>query len=248
MDQGLTTGSQLERPAFEMVDANIESGAATVRVNSAGRVTEETINLSYELVSLLVREYAFDTLLDVGSGPGKHARICRATGKRVTTLDPVEPADIRGDLLQLDLRKRADVVFCSHVVEHQRNVGAFLDKLIAAVKPGGLLAISVPPEVMHYMGFEHPNHFTAGALIYQLVLAGLDCRDVRILTYGYNLSIVTPIKFRPGPVTSWALGKQDCAPNIPSCFEFQESLFYGPVASHNWQSVLNHPPHFNAGL
>jgi SAM-dependent methyltransferase len=231
-----------------MHDANLPSCGATIQVyNGDVRVTE-TLNLAYEQVALLLSEYNFSSILDVGSGPGKQANIFRAMGKNVTTIDPVAPADLVGDFLQMDISGHSDVVFCSHVLEHQRNIGLFLDKLIAATKPDGYLAISVPPEVMHHVGFEHPNHFSAGSLIYHLVLAGIDCRSARILTYGYNLSVITPIKMRPGPVRSWALGKADCAPYFPSCFEFMEGLFYGPILSHNWDSMLNHPPHFNAGL
>jgi hypothetical protein len=53
--------------------------------------------LSYEAVALLLREYNFRTLLDAGCGLQEHARIFRACGKEVTTVDPVSPADIEGD-------------------------------------------------------------------------------------------------------------------------------------------------------
>lgn len=87
-------GTRQLRLAFEdetTVCMSVEQDAVVIE-------SQSTI-LSYEAVALLLREYDFRTLLDVGCGLQEHARIFRACGKAVTTVDPVFPADIAGDFL-----------------------------------------------------------------------------------------------------------------------------------------------------
>ena len=149
--------------------------------------------LADEALSLLLREHAFETVLDVGCGDGRHAREFARHGKHVTTLS-CEPygdfaPDILGDVMTIDLDDRFDVVWCSHVLEHQPNVRAFLQKMASLVAPGGLLAITVPPARPAIVG-GHLTVWNAGLLLYNLVAAGIDCRDARVKTYGYNISVI----------------------------------------------------------
>lgn len=212
------------------------------------RLSFVTTEVSYELVHRLFYAYEFDTVLDVGAGRLEHAKTFRALGKTVTTLDPVFTADVEGDIFSWETDAQFDCVFCSHVLEHQRNPGLFLDALYDRLKPGGLLALSVPPEAHHHVTFGHGFGYNAGYLIYHLVMAGFDCSDADVLTYGYNVSIIVR-KGRPTvPRDVWCRDWEDVAPFFPSELQAQGNQIYGPLLSRNWTPVLNIPPHFNAGL
>ena len=85
------------------------------------------------------------TVLDIGSGAGEHARLMRHFGKEVFTNDWKTDSDYPGDIQSIDFKgKQFDAVLCSHVIEHQRNVGEFLDKLVSLVRDDGLIAIAAP--------------------------------------------------------------------------------------------------------
>lgn len=209
---------------------------------------EAPTQLSFEAVFKLIRDHDFTTMLDAGSGLGEHTRIFRQAGKLVTSLDPVNDADVRMDLLDYAPETQFDLVFCSHVLEHQRNIGLFLDKLIALTRDGGLLCITVPPEINPKVLLCHPNQFSGGLLIYHLVLAGLDCRDAEICTYGYNVSVIVR-KVRNGlNLQSWA-HEQESARYMPKTFEDyclnspNKKSILGPIANLNWEPALGVPPH-----
>ena len=40
----------------------------------------------------------------------------------------------------------------------------------------------------------HVSLWNAGLLLYRLVLAGFDCSDASVLTYGYNISVIVKKK------------------------------------------------------
>lgn len=138
------------------------------------------------LTALLRRN--FETVLDIGSGDGCYAKALADAGKRVTTINLQPPADHVGDYLKSDLGK-FDCLWVCHVLEHQRNPGAFLDKCHADLKWGGWLAVTVPPRKDEIVG-GHVTLWNAGILLYQLVLAGFNCRDASIKSYGYNVSVI----------------------------------------------------------
>lgn len=133
--------------------------------------------------------YPVRTVLDIGSGSGKHAERMRAAGKSVTTLDLHEGADIQGDYLETRFSDRFDAIWCCHVLEHQRNPGTFLDKCRDDLKNGGILAVTVPP-LKHKLVGGHVSLWNEGVLIYHLVLAGFDCSRAIVGCYGYNVSAI----------------------------------------------------------
>lgn len=218
----------------------------SVEENGVSLERQVTI-VSYEAVALLVNEYDFRSVLDVGCGAQAHAKIFRAFDKRVCTIDPVFPADLAGDFLDLAIDEKFDVLFCSHVLEHQRNIGIFLDKIFDTLPDNGILAITVPPVCAHWVTLSHPNWFNAGMLLYHLVMAGFDCRDARVLTYAYNTSVVLRKKYNGLPRQSWAF-KMEVLEFLPAGIHRQGEGFNGAISSINWVPVLDPRPHPAAGI
>jgi SAM-dependent methyltransferase len=151
---------------------------------------DSTVMLGDQALEKLLRDYEFETVLDIGSGKGEQAEVMRAAGKTVTTMDPVHKADYRGYFPIDDLlgRERFDVIWCCHVLEHELDPHNFLLNLNLVAKPGGIVAITVPPFRQVVAG--HLTAWNAGLLLYHLVLANFDCCEAAVKTYGYNISVL----------------------------------------------------------
>jgi len=167
----------------EMENQALEAGTATG--------IDELLFGSLALRKLL-SQYKFHTVLDIGCGSGTHTKIFRRHGKKVTTIDlnpGIEDA-IAADYNSYIFEPH-DCVWCCHLLEHQPNVGMFLKKIHRELKEGGILAVTVPP-MKHDVVRGHLTVWNAGLLMlmYNLVLAGFDCRDVAIKKYGYNISAI----------------------------------------------------------
>ncbi len=129
------------------------------------------------------------TILDVGSGTGHHADHMRTQGKEVTTISLCEPADFVGDYLNFKPEVPVDAIWACHVLEHQANTGLFLTKCFNDLRDNGILAVTVPPAKHDIVG-GHLALYNAGLLLYQLIIAGFDCEEASIASYGYNISVV----------------------------------------------------------
>ena len=117
-------------------------------------------------------------VLDVGSGKGEAAEMMVAAGILVMTIDKHVDATLNGDYMNFAFVP-CDGIWCSHVLEHSLNVHDMLCKFKRELKPGGILAITVPPLRNKLVG-GHINNFTPGTLIYNLILAGFDCSDASV--------------------------------------------------------------------
>ncbi len=122
----------------------------------------------------------FSNVLDVGSGGGEHTRFLRFFGKDARSIDLHEDADYQGDFATYEFPKKFDAIFCSHVLEHQRNVGHFVEKLYDSLADDGILAISVPCHDRQHLLGGHITNWNSGLLVYNLVLGGFDCRQASI--------------------------------------------------------------------
>lgn len=150
-------------------------------------------------VQKLLKEYQFDTVLDVGAGSGDHSAIFVKHGKSVTLLDKGSSVYFKRSFNQsefvvsdfLDFRPECkfDLVWCCHVLEHQTEPMRFIKLLLDCVKDGGLLCITVPPPKKDIVS-GHVTMWNAGLLLYWLVLAGADCRGARVASSGYNISVI----------------------------------------------------------
>jgi SAM-dependent methyltransferase len=153
--------------------------------------------LADEAFDLLVAEYDFNTVLDVGCGDGSHARALHARGKRVTTVSfeaygGFQP-DFTGEFLDYHAPERFDLVWCSHALEHQPNVGLFLQHLARCAAPNGLMAVTVPTARRRIVG-GHLTVWNTGLLLYNMIVAGMDCSQARTKEYGYNVSVITRVR------------------------------------------------------
>jgi SAM-dependent methyltransferase len=125
----------------------------------------------------------------------------------------------------------SDAIWCCHVLEHQRNVGAFLEKCYRDLRLGGWLAITVPPMKPEIVG-GHLTLWNAGLLLYNLILAGFDCREASVKTYDYNVSVI--VRKSPAFIPELKMDFGDiealahCFP-VPVCNSFD-----GNIGSVNW--------------
>jgi SAM-dependent methyltransferase len=193
----------------------------------------------------LCKEYDFRTALDVGCGDGNEAELLRFLGKEVTTInfDPapeeanVYHADYFADYLDLNFQEPFDCIWCSHVLEHQRNPGLFLDKLHDDLKEGGVLALSVPynefssPPAAFTLG--HHNRYNITLLLYALVCARFDCREASVRVYNRQISVL--VRKRSNHLNRSNFANYDeCKQFFPFALE-QHGNFDAP--NLNWEAV-----------
>jgi SAM-dependent methyltransferase len=157
-----------------------------------GALLEEIVPYSHRGLLKLCADFDFESVLDVGSHEGHSARIFRFLGKRVTTTEILGcyEADYRGDYLDIEFPEQFDAIWASHILEHQRNTGLFLDKVFRDLKDGGVLAVTVPTSNPGGLEFGHVNLYTPALLIYQLVSAGFDCSKASVASYNAMTTVI----------------------------------------------------------
>ena len=125
----------------------------------------------------------YKTAIDIGSGDGKQTEILRAAGLEVFQLDKYsDKAEYKVDFISHNFDQKFDIVYCSHVIEHQRNVGNFLDKIFDVMSDDGLLLISAPKHPAERLIDGHLNCFYSTYFIQQLIHAGFDLKNGKYLS------------------------------------------------------------------
>ena len=195
--------------------------------------------LAEESLHRLLRQCRFETVLDVGCGSGRHARLFQEAGKQVTGIDiaPGLEGAIKADYLRHQFATPFDCVWVSHVLEHQLNVNQFLVKVFGDLKEGGILALTIPP-LKHEIVGGHVTLWNAGLLLYNLILAGFDCSQAAIKCYGYNIGVITPkitaqiprqaLRYDTGDIETLA----SFFPRVPGMHWSQS--FNGRIKQLNW--------------
>lgn len=202
------------------------------------------ILLADQAIKAVLEKYDFQTVLDIGCGQGLHSKIFRQHLKTVIGIDASShwgTPEIAADFLTHPFTEPFDLVWCSHVLEHQPNVQQFLHKIYAALKPGGILAITVPPRKPNIVG-GHVSIWNAGLLLYNLILAGFDCRDAMVRQYDYNISVIVrkshaslpPLKMDAGDI-------EVLAPYFPRSLEAVQD-FSGDIAELQWNQTPDPRP------
>jgi SAM-dependent methyltransferase len=192
-------------------------------VNQESRqvISRDVWYASFALMTLL-RCYEFSTVLDIGSARGVVGDILTTVGKQTTSVEIMDgyPApDYRADYLEIKFDKKFDVIWCSHVLEHQRNIGVFLEKCLNDLNEGGVLVVTVPLEHTNIgLTMGHCNYFSLWSLCYQLASVGFDIKKSAVAAYYGNLTVIAkkPVEriqkissFAPYP--PFALSEEDAA-------------------------------------
>jgi SAM-dependent methyltransferase len=177
----------------------------------------------------------FNTVLDIGCGRGAHTHFFEYRKKTVLAIDIKTdyPGAIQDDYNEYHFGVQFDAIWISHVLEHQRNVGLFLDKVNSDLKEDGFLCITVPPMKTSIVG-GHLTVWNAGLLVYNLVLAGVDCSKIRMKQYDYNISIILQKRGFIMPDLSFDRGDIELlAKYFPEGMKKQS--FNGNVTNLNWE-------------
>ncbi len=168
-------------------------------------------------------------MLDIGGAYGIHAGYFseRHPDLQIDLLDtkpgPV-PLIHTGPYDTFKPKKPYDVIWASHVVEHLRNPGLFFDQAYRQLAKDGWLCVTVPP-LKPQMTLGHLTLWNAGLLLLHLVHAGFDCRQARVATYGYNVSVLVQKTKRT---------KLSNRKRLPAV-KFGEHYFDGDIDRLNWQ-------------
>ena len=187
---------------------------------------------------MLQRPVGQRRVIDVGSGPGDHARIMRAKGLDVLTVDtnPQHKPDVVGEIRNVpySMWKDVDGIWCSHVLEHAADVSYFLSMTKVFLAIGGILAITVPPRKDAIVG-GHLSLWNAGLLVYNLVRNRYDCSNARIKTYGYNCSVIVenaPAKYNIDDLVHDNGDIETLKPWLPDFFHHGVN---GMIEEWNWK-------------
>jgi 2-polyprenyl-3-methyl-5-hydroxy-6-metoxy-1,4-benzoquinol methylase len=170
-----------------------------------GQTIRRPVWYSHLALLKLIKHYDFRTVLDVGTNDGMVPFLLEGLGKDVVGLEPGTPyqnhpdypcrePDIEGDYLDVKFIKKFDVIWCSHVLEHVRNPGMFLDKMFDDLKDDGILALTVPyqdaSDNLNAFLCGHHNKYNQWNLLYQLICAGFDCREASVAAYCGMFSVI----------------------------------------------------------
>jgi SAM-dependent methyltransferase len=159
------------------------------------------------------------TILDIGSGPGHHAKILEHKEYDVTCVDYVTPIydlkHITPD--QLSEQEPVDAVWSHHCLEHIRDPIGALMMWRSMLKPDGILYLTVP-QIDDVISSGHINSFTRASIMYILATAGFDCSNakwikmrshIRFIAYNsnkpsdfYNTGLPQLIELLPTTVVS----------------------------------------------
>jgi len=154
-----------------------------------------------EILGYFMREYRFQTVLDIGCGTGYTLHTLAASGRHVTGVDilpgtqVILPPDgtsvsyIQHDFWDFNIDERFDAVVSSHFIEHMADTESFIRKYFSFLKDDGVFCLIWPP-LKHTIVGGHVHVFNMGLMLYNLVRLGVDCRGVDMLRCGYSQAIV----------------------------------------------------------
>lgn len=193
-------GYKLEKIDNNLVVENVKTKPKSYDALNGDSISPfNMVPFAAETLQYLVTNYDFESILDIGSGEGLHSDVLLEVGKKVTSIDfgnsiyfnkrSTTHDTIIDNYYEHNFEKKFDAIWASHVLEHQPNPNFFLKKIFRDLKENGVLALTVPP-LKHDIVGGHVTLWNAGLLMYQLILAGFNCRDISIKSYGYNISVV----------------------------------------------------------
>ena len=173
------------------------------------------------------------TVLNVGVKHGIHSCLFMYEGHKVIGVSPMTPnvehelfTYIEGMLEDIDppLISDVDVVWASMVLEHAQNVGDLLTKCRECLKPNGWFGVVVPSDKTDLLVDGHLSFWTPASLIYNMVMAGWDCKDARWYTQGRDIGLMVQRVDRPSVELDYDRGDlEKLQPYFPVPFEHRKT-------------------------
>lgn len=181
-------------------------------------------------------------VLDVGSGQDGNGfgGLVRQVGHKYEPFDLCHGKDWENTATRNIYARRGreyDGVYMCHSLEHMENTGQALKSIHAVLKYRGVLGITVPPMKPQIVG-GHVSLWNAGMLLYRLILAGFDCGEAAVKSYGYNISVVVrrePIEVLP-KLTHDSGDIDRLVKYFPAGMGAGDG-FDGTIREHNWRVV-----------
>lgn len=138
--------------------------------------------------------------LDVGSGGGYHAQAFSKNGSKVVCIDYGSSIYAKNssyenlEIINIDFNKYEssesfDMVWASHVLEHQRNIGYFIEKLTSLCSNVGSICLTLPDPHRNLLG-GHLSIWSPGLLAYNIILTGIDLSEAKFIRGTNEFSII----------------------------------------------------------
>ena len=140
-------------------------------------MSDQQHRFALEMLELLPMD-GWDTIIDIGAGPGYQAEWFAQQGKSVTAFDMVPPRVdvpyVTGDAHALPFDDESfDAAWTHHAFEHIRDpLGALLE-VSRVLKPNGYLFFTVP-DTDGVVSSGHINRYDMPLVVYQLAMCGFD--------------------------------------------------------------------------
>ncbi|MCO5733859.1 methyltransferase domain-containing protein [Rhizobium sp. SSA_523] len=193
----------------------------------------------------LFDRFEFETVLDLGPGWQERAAAMLAAGRAVTTVLP-EEAEADGAPQALSIRRGTihsallpvsfDCIIAAHVLHRERDPQRFLRRLHDLLPERSILAITVPA-LRYPMLHGELSIWSAGLLLYHLILAGFNCGEAKVLTQGEEISVI----LEKETIEAW--GNGDPLPPLASLrrylpsrvdFVLDPACFNGDIVNLDW--------------
>lgn len=124
----------------------------------------------------------FETIADLGSGPGHQAKFFYEKGKTVTCIDFLQPKypelnHLKADLTNIPASDATfDAAWSHHCLEHIHNPIGALIEWNRILRADGWLFLTVP-QIGMSVSSGHINNYNIPLLIYHLSIAGFSCKS-----------------------------------------------------------------------
>lgn len=174
-------------------------------------------------------------LLDIGAGAdgGGFGDLARSKGIEYFPIDFAKGQDWEAQNLSLP-DAPFDAIYMCHSLEHMLNPIGALERIHCAIKLDGWIAVTVPP-LKHQIVGGHLSLWNAGLLLYNMIIAGHNCRHAAVKTYDYNVTVVVPYDpILELPPLSRDIGDIE---RLAAFFPFEASQgFNGHIAEWHWHT------------
>lgn len=145
-------------------------------------------------IEYLVKNFEFDTVLDLGCGPGEYHKFfspeTKITGVDCTPrISPLPNVTfVENDIFGFN-DGQFDCALASHCIEHIPDTESFLNHFFSLIKEDGVFCLLYPKLKQTIVG-GHVHIFNLGLLMYNIVRIGIDCSDAKMIRNGYTEGII----------------------------------------------------------